>query len=305
MRRSLPLFALLLAGAAACSQSGQRPPPPQSEQMSNATADVAAPEAMAAPGESQASRAAAGPNVGPTAAPGVAFNYRYAFRLAAPRISEMQEQHAQMCERLTIARCRITGMYYRVVDDRNIEAMLAFKLDPSIARLFGRQGVEAVVRAEGMLTESEISGTDVGTSIRAAGRSLADLQADLARIEARLAGRIPSGQRESLEYEAQQLRDQIRALRDTRSEQQESLATTPMVFRYGSGDLVPGFAQRPTVRQALQRAGDNFVDGATMLLILVVTLLPWALALALVWAIVHYVRRRWFPKKEAEAPATA
>jgi len=302
MRRSLPLFALLLAGAAACSQSGQRPPPPQSEQMSNATADAAAPEGLVAPGEGPATRSAAGPNVGPTAAPGVAFNYRYAFRLAAPRIAEMQEQHAQMCERLTVARCRITGMYYRVVNDRDIEAMLAFKLDPAIARVFGRQGVEAVVRAEGMLTESEISGTDVGTSIRAAGRSLADLQADLARIEARLAGRIPSGERESLEYEAQQLREQIRALRDTRSEQQQSLATTPMVFRYGSGDLVPGFAQRPTLKQALRQAGDNFVDGATMLLILVVTLLPWALAIALIWAIVLFVRRRWFPKKEAEAP---
>jgi len=307
MRRSLPLFALLLAGAAACGQSGQRPPPPQSEQMSNAAADVAAPEGVVAPAESRApaSRAAAGPDVGPTAAPGVAFNYRYAFRLAAPRISEVQEQHAQMCERLTVARCRITGMHYRVVNDRDIEAMLAFKLDPSLARAFGRQGVEAVVRAEGMLTESEITGTDVGTSIRAAGRSLADLQADLARIEARLGQRIPSGERESLEYEAQQLRAQIRALRETRSEQQESLATTPMVFRYGSGDLVPGLAQRPTLKQALQRAADNFLDGATMLLILVISLLPWALALALIWAIVRTVRRRWFPKKEAETPASA
>jgi len=306
VRRSLPLFALLLASAAACSQSGQRPPPPQSEQMSNAAADVAPAEFEArAPqgGQAPAARTAAGPNVGPTAAPGVAFNYRYAFRLAAPRIAEMQEQHAQMCERLTVARCRITGMYYRVVNDRDIEAMLAFKLDPSIARLFGRQGVEAVVRAEGMLTESEISGTDVGTAIRAAGRSLADLQADLARIEARLGQRIASGERESLEYEAQQLRAQIRSLRDSRSEQQESLATTPMVFRYGSGDLVPGFAQRPTLKQAMQRATDNFLDGATMLLILVITLLPWALALALIGLIVRYVRRRWFPKKEPETPA--
>ena len=303
MRRSLPLFALLLAGTAACSQSGQRPPPPQSEQMSNAAASADVAESEPTESRAPAARTAAGPNVGPTAAPGVAFNYRYAFRLAAPRIAEMQEQHAQMCERLTIARCRITGMYYRVVNDRDIEAMLAFKLDPSIARLFGRQGVEAVVRAEGMLTESEISGTDVGTAIRAAGRSLADLQADLARIEARLAGRIPSGERESLQYEAQQLRDQIRALRDTRSEQQESLATTPMVFRYGSGDLVPGFAQRPTLKQAMQRATDNFVDGATMLLILVITLLPWALALALIGLIVRTIRRRWFPKKEPETPA--
>jgi len=308
VRRSLPLFALLLAGAAACGQGNRAPPPSQSDQMSNATADAAPAQvqAEASGGSELASRrVAAGPDVGPTAAPGVAFNYRYAFRLAAPRIAEVQEQHAQMCERLTVARCRITGMHYRVVNDRDIEAMLAFKLDPSIARLFGRQGVEAVARAEGMLTESEITGTDVGTAIRAAGRSLADLEADLARIQARLGQRIPSGERESLEYEAQQLRQQIRAIRETRSEQQESLATTPMVFRYGSGDLVPGFAQRPTLKQTMQRAMDNFLDGATMLLIIVITLLPWALAIALIWAIVRFVRRRWFPKKEAEAPPAA
>ena len=309
VRRSLVLMVPLLATAAACGQGNQgRSPPSQlHDEASNASADMAAPAAMEASGGSQSvsSRTAAGPNVGPTAAPGVAFNYRYAFRLAAPRIAEVQEQHAQMCERLTVARCRITGMYYRVVNDRDIEAMLAFKLDPGLARLFGRQGVEAVVRAEGMLTESEITGTDVGTAIRAAGRSLADLQADLSRLEARLAGRIPSGERESLEYEAQRLRDQIRALRESRNEQQESLATTPMVFRYGSGDLVPGFAQRPTLKQAMQRAGDNFVDGVTMLLILVITLLPWLLALALIGLIVRTIRRRWFPKAAPETPAAA
>src|SRR4051794_14459399 len=189
--------------------------------MSNATVesmDVSespAPDGASAP----ATRSASGPNVGVTAAPGVAFNYRYAFRLAASRISEVQEQHAQMCERLTVARCRITGMYYRVVNDRDIEAMLAFKLDPALARAFGREGVAAVVRAEGMLTESEISGTDVGTSIRQAGRGLAELEAELARIQARLAGRISVSERERLDYEAQQVRAQIAALRQNREEQ--------------------------------------------------------------------------------------
>ena len=87
------------------------------------------------------------------------------------------------------------------------------------------------------------------------------------------------------------------------SEQQESLATTPMAFRYGSGELVPGFAQRPTLKQAMQRAGDNFVDGgddaADPRLI---TLLPWLLALALIGLIVRYVRRRWFPKTAERRP---
>ena len=70
----------------------------------------------------------------PTAAPGVAFNYRYAFRLAAQRVAEVQEQHAQMCERLAVARCRITGMLYRVVNDATSRPGSRFKLDPAIAR---------------------------------------------------------------------------------------------------------------------------------------------------------------------------
>ena len=179
--------------------------------------------------------------------------------LAAPRVAEVQEQHAQLCERLTVARCRITGMRYRVVNDRDIEAMLAFKLDPAIARHFGRDGVEAVIRAEGMLTESEISGTDVGTGIRHAGRTIAQLNEELRRIEARLAGAAsPPTSAAGSRYEAQQLRQPIRAAEANREEQQETLATTPMVFNYGSGDLVPGFDDRPTFAKAWdQRAGQS------------------------------------------------
>jgi hypothetical protein len=303
VRRSSPFLVLLLAATAltGCGQSPERyaPSDEMSESASPQRLEAPAPAAADATAEQAAERTAAGPNVGVTAAPGVAFNYRYAFRLAAPRISEVQEQHAQMCERLTVARCRITGMHYRVVNDRDIEATLAFKLDPSVARVFGREGVAAVVRAEGMLTESEISGTDVGSSIRQAGRGLAELQAELARVEARLAGRISNSERERLDYEAQQLRQQIAALRASREASQESLATTPMVFRYGSGDLVPGFEQRPTVAQAFERARDGFLDGATLLLIVLITLLPWAVALGLGWLLVRYVRRRWLRKEEA------
>src|SRR5438045_5771082 len=79
------------------------------------------------------------PGITPTAAPGVAFNYRYAFRLPAERIAGVQEEHAQACEKLGIARCRITGMSFRRTSDREVEARLDFKLDPAIARNFGQQ----------------------------------------------------------------------------------------------------------------------------------------------------------------------
>ena len=61
-----------------------------------------------------------------TAAPGVAFNYRYAFSLPAERISAAQEDHAASCEKLGIARCRITGLRYQLLGEGRIVAMLAF-----------------------------------------------------------------------------------------------------------------------------------------------------------------------------------
>ena len=147
-----------------------------------------------------------GPDVSPTASPGVAFNYRYAYRLPAQRVSEVQEQHARACEQLGIARCRITGMRYRVADDGGIEAMLAVKLQPGLARSFGRGGTEAVTRAEGKLIEADITGTDADSAIRSATRGIDQMREDLRRLERNLAGSLSTEQRSSLEYQMEQLR---------------------------------------------------------------------------------------------------
>jgi hypothetical protein len=301
MRRSLALVPLFLSLAACGGGGSDRYDPGESSGASNASADVA----MEASSTSE-QRAAGGPNISPTAAPGVAFNYRYAFRLAAGRISEVQEQHASQCEQLGPNRCRIVGFHFLRHDEDNVEGRLTFKLDPSIARIFGREGVAAVTRAGGMLVESEISGTDVAPTIRQAGRSIAELRAELARIEARLAGRLSSGDRADLEFEAQQLRERIRATEQNRADAQESLATTPMTFVYGSGRHVPGPQPRRAFSDTLEDAWENFLDGASILFVIVVTLLPWALLGLLVWLAVRWVRRRWFrPADPAAAPAEA
>lgn len=244
------------------------------------------------------------PNIGPSAAPGVAFNYRYAFRLPGERVAAVQEQHAQACERLGLARCRITGMRYRLLNDQDIEGMLAFKLDPAIARQFGKAGVEAVSRAEGMLVDSEISGVDAGSAIQAANRTDAQLSDDLRRIEAQLArAGLQSEERARLQSEAQQLRIMIRSNRASREDQQESLATTPMVFQYGSGDLVPGFDTRSPIQNAVRHAGDRFLDSLAALFLIVLTLLPWALLALLVFWIFRKLRRRFHPM--TQEPMTA
>ena len=284
MRRSMPLIALLLATG--CGQGGGERTETRQVSQDLRTFDVAeqAPPPPAAPPPTGAMSSAPpppeSPNIGPTAAPGVAFNYRYAFRLPANRIAPVQEQHAQACERLGLARCRITGMRYRLVNERDIEGMLAFKLDPAIARAFGKAGIEAVTRAEGMLVDSEITGFDAGAVIKSANRTDAQLNEDLRRIEAQLArGGIPGDERARLQSEAQQLRQTIRSNQMAREQQEESLATTPVVFQYGSGDLVPGFDTQSPLSYAVERAGENFQSGLGALLVLLATVLPWVLVL--------------------------
>ncbi|MDB5676441.1 MAG: hypothetical protein JWM65_3423, partial [Sphingomonas bacterium] len=79
----------------------------------------------------QADEAVAPAGIAVTAAPGVAFNYHYGFSLASAQIAGAQEAHAGMCEKLGIARCRITGMKYRLLGENRVEAQLALKLDPT------------------------------------------------------------------------------------------------------------------------------------------------------------------------------
>src|SRR3954468_4272446 len=174
-------------------------------------------------------RAAAPAGIAPTAAPGVAFNYKYAFRLPAERISAVQEQHAQACEKLGLARCRITGMYYHLTGDRNVEARLDFKLDPTIARAFGKEGIAAVAHADGLLVTSEITGTDAGAAIDVVNRDQAQQAEALRKIEAQLAqAGLKAPERVELQRQAQQLREAMAAGKAEKADKQESLAKTPM-----------------------------------------------------------------------------
>lgn len=307
MRRSLPLIAFLLA-TAACSgaQDESNSEDSSATTMSEESTDSSfapPPPELSSPGGRTAE--GAGPDVRPTAAPGVAFDYRYAFRLEADRVAEAQQEHQRLCERYTANRCRITGMVYRARSEDDVEAMLSFRVDPAIASQFGRESVQAVLGAEGELTDSEITGTDVGTTIDRARRDLPKLEADLARLEGRLvAGNLGREERSRLEYEAQMLRQQIRDLRSSREGAEASLATTPMLFRYGSGSLAPGFARTPTVAEALEDAGDDFWASLNFLLVVLVRLLPWAALALIVWGAVRILRRRRRPI-EAAAPETS
>ena len=286
MRRFVPLTALLLATAACGGGEREQETRTTSQDLRtfDATEEASAPNAPPPPPPVSRSQANGGPSIGPTAAPGIAFNYRYAFRLPGERISAVQEQHAAACEKLGLDRCRITGMRYRLLGEEDVEAFLAFKLDPAIARQFGKNGIESVTRSEGMLVDSEIGGEDAGADIERATRSVGEFEEDLARVEAQLArAGLRSAERSELQMQAERIRESIRAARANREERRESLAKTPMVFQYGSGSVAPGFDNRSPLSAAFERAGENFVSGFATLLVILVTLLPWAIVLGFLY----------------------
>ncbi len=234
-----------------------------------------------------------GPNISVSAAPGVAFNYRYAYRLPNARISQAQEAHAAMCEKLGITRCRITGMRYSLVNERDVSASLELKLDPAIARAFGKDATKVVTDAEGMLVDQQISGVDAGASIERANRGRAELQDELDRVNRELARPgLSNVVRDRLLSEAQSLRSQIATLGEQKKADEESLATTPMAFYYGSGDAIPGFDEATPIGDAFQRAGYILMSTLSFLIVAIAALVPWILLAGLAYWVYRRNRHR-------------
>ncbi len=272
---SLETFDVASEPAMGTEPSAPSAPPPVATSTRDAMSEVAAP----------------GINV--TAAPGVAFDYRYAFRLPSPSIGTVQEAHAAMCEKLGLAKCRITGMRYQVRGEDKIAAMLALKLDPAIARDFGKQATALVVGAKGMLVDQEISGIDVGTRIDSATRDKARLEADVDRLEAELrALGVRDPRRGDIAARIEDMRRQLRSLDSTRDSDREALAGTPMLFNYGSGSAIPGFDTSSPIRDAFAQAGGNFVGAIAALILIVTALLPWLL----VGGLLLWLWRRFGPR---------
>lgn len=237
---------------------------------------------------------ARGPGIALTAAPGVAFRYAYDFRLPAARLSGTQEAHAQACEALGIARCRITGMHYAVGRGANdVTASLDFKLDPAIARKFGTGGIDIVVKAGGKVGSIDIRGIDAGGAIKAIDQSSARLRADLDRIERQLAT-LPAKARErvTLQEQADGLRQSLNANAASKSGQQESLAITPMHFDYATTDSFAGFDADSPIAIGLSLAQQSFLAALSFLTIVLAGGLPWAALGFLGWLIWLRLRKR-------------
>lgn len=291
----------LLVLALAISGCGQAPQGDRGSTSGQARSEAPAQEAAADVLEAPA-------GVAVTAAPGVAFNYRYAFSLPAERISAAQEEHAAACEKLGIARCRITGLRYQLLGENQVEAMLAFKLDPTLARQFGKEGIAAIQKAEGTLVDAEITGTDAGAEITRIATERARAQEDLARIDRELArSGLPASERTELQQQRAEIAQRIETGRTATSEQRESLANTPMTFDYRSGRAIRGFDAGAPLTSSLDLLAASAQATLAFVLGAIAVLGPPALVLLiglLVWRWLRPRVRRARPA-ETEAAATA
>jgi hypothetical protein len=226
------------------------------------------------------------PDIGLDAAPGVAFDYSYSFRLADDRIASAQQSHAEACERLGTTRCRISDVRYGLSENGNVEAQTQFKLDPALARRFGADAIDSVKQWDGVLADTAIGGEDVGSQITASQQRSAGIGAEIDRIEARLKQPgLSKTERSDLAQRLSSLKGQTEEEQSKRRDGEARIASTSVSFRYvGKGGL-PGIGHD----NPFEKAGATFLQsGGTALSLILTTgaaLLPWALVLALLIAI--------------------
>jgi hypothetical protein len=282
--RPICLASLAVLALCSCSKSGEQGNPSNREASDSTTA----------------------PNVSPTAAPGVAFNFAYDFNLPDERISATQEAHAAACEKLGLDRCRITGMSYSVDQNEQVTAELDLKVDPLLARQFGNSAKQAVEANDGKLIRLDIGSSDEGSAIAQASKEKAGVSAQIAQLRDELA-KTKAGSEEHAN-----LTNQIQALEQQASEQTSTIearqaapASTPMAFHYYSRGGVPGFRGNPA-REAWQTFVTTVIWLVEILLQALAVLVPLGILLAILVALWRMkptrLLRRWISgPKEVDA----
>jgi Domain of unknown function (DUF4349) len=222
------------------------------------------------------------PGIPASVAPNLAFEYRYAFKLPDAKIGAVHEEHAEACEVLDSARCQIIDYKYAQADENDVEAMLAFKLDPAIARKFGRDAIASVEKAEGVLADGNVTGTNVGGAIEDSQGRSALLQAQLERLEQRLKAKLPAKERASLQDRVEEIRRELDNEGEGRRQGEVKLAMTPVQFTYTSDGGVPGFGKDNPFASAFDVSATSFATMVSFVLMVAGALAPWALLLFLI-----------------------
>ena len=291
----LGLSAMVLA-TSSCSQREQQ----------GASEDLKTFDVQDQSAESRTTSAPAAPGIVPTAAPGVAFNYRYGFRLPDANITLAQEAHAAACEKLGLSRCRITGMTYQLDDRDRVDATLAISIDPLLARAFGRDAIGVVEKQEGRLRFAQITGEDQNPALDDAARRQGSANSTIASLEADLAKAKSESERAQLRDQIRQMRAEIQAAQASAVDSEAKIQRTPMTFDYtGGGAASRGFDGENPAREAWYLFVDSLATMVSFALKALAVALPWLLLLGLAIAAVRsrlgLGLRRWWAGRPVDA----
>lgn len=210
------------------------------------------------------------------ASTGGAFDYRYAYRLPAPRVKAVLESHAAGCDRLGPARCRILAMRYKVDDANNISAMLTVRIDPAVARAFGEAATRTVTGVDGVLTETQIAGADATAAAR--GNALVErLREQLANSRALARN---EGEGSASAQRATRIDNALKTIAEVESSQGESQATAPVLITYRSGAPLAGFGAPPDA--TFRTAGNQLVSSLAAMAQVLANIGPWVLLLLVI-----------------------
>ena len=239
--------------------------------------------------DSAAATSRRAPGIVPTAAPGVAFAYNYGFRMPDAAISTAQEVHAAACEKLGLARCRITGMTYELDERDRVEGTLELAVDPLLARAFGRDAIAVVEKREGKLRYARITGEDQNPALDEAARREGSASRTIGQLEADLAKAKNENERVQLREQIRQLRADIQAAQSNAADSEAKVRRTPMTFTYRGGAASRGFAGENPATEAWYLFVDSAATLVSLVLKFLAVALPW---LALVVLIVLGWRSR-------------
>ncbi len=253
--------------------------------------DAAAPAAAEiTAGTAKATLDATGPGIDRAIAPGVAFQYDYAFSAPAAAITGIQREHASACAKLGPSRCRVTGMAYEQPREGDVSARLDFLLAPDVAQAFASDAIGLVQKAEGKLDNARVAGQNAGQTITLSQADSAAIEAEATRIEGRLAAKgLTAAERVELQQQLAALREKLRGNAQDRRSSEASIATTPVSFAYASEGLIGG---KGNFGKAASASLSSVQAALSVVLLFAGIALPWLGLVGLIVLAWRALRRR-------------
>jgi hypothetical protein len=211
------------------------------------------------------------------ASTGTGFDYRYAYRLPGNRLKGVLQSNADACDRLGPARCRILSMRYRVDDANHTRAVLTIRIDPAIARNYGDAVTNNVTGSDGVLIDTEITGSDATTQAR----STAVVNRLRERLSNAQSARTPEGQARALRIQAA-----LAEIAESEASQGQTLATAPLLLTYESSNALTGLGSSDA---NFRNAGQTLQNTLAQLVVILAGVGPWLLLMLLVVLVLRWI----------------